>query len=378
MILRGDNLDTLPTLATASVQTCITSPPYYALRDYGIPPSRWPAIAYVPLHGMDPIEIPAMEVCLGLEPSPAAFIGHLVHLFREVHRILKPDGTLWMNLGDSYNSGTNANQRPSQSANVGSPPRDRPARGNAVNLSPKNLMGLPWRAALALQADGWILRQDVIWHKKTPMPETVSDRPTRAHEYLFLFAKQRYYHYDASAIAEPCSEDSHARYAQPTPPKGRSGLYGEHPEILPRTAERAARAERKAEKVPSGWDTSEGDHRALDGRYPRVKNNPSFDAAMGTAGYMPTTRNKRSVWTLGPEPYAGAHFATFPESLVEPCILASSRPGDLVLDPFGGSGTTGAVAQRLGRPYVLCELKPDYAELAHDRIHHTPLGLALA
>ena len=348
MILLGDNLQTLPTLETGSAQTCITSSPYFNLRDYGVDGQ----------HGLE-----RHHDCGGWVTGAECgecFVCTQVAVFREVHRILKPDGTLWLNLGDttasSGGTGVGAN------AGVGRRLNGVPRAVRTPTMSPKNLLGIPWRVALALQADGWILRQDIIWHKKTPMPETVKDRPTRAHESLFLLVKQRYYYYDAEAIAEPTSKDSHARYAQPTPPKGRGGLYRENPDITPRAAERAERAERKADRYPAG----------------KVKNNPSFDAAMGAGGDKRATRNKRSVWTLGPEPFRGAHFATFPESLVKPCILAGSRPGDTVLDPYMGAGTTAVVAERLGRNWIGCELSPEYHAIAQERIHGTPRGLALA
>jgi DNA modification methylase len=366
VILSGNNLVTLPTVASASAQTCITSPPYFALRDYGVDGQ----------HGLE-----HHHDCGGWvtgEECGICFVCTQVAVFREVHRILKPDGTLWLNLGDttasSGGTGVGAN------AGVGRRLNGVPRAVRTPTMSPKNLLGIPWRVALALQADGWILRQDIIWHKKTPMPETVKDRPTRAHEYLFLLVKQRYYYYDAEAIAEPASADSHARYAQPTPPKGRGGLYRENPEITPRTAERAERAERKAHRVPTGWDTSKGGHRDKVGRYPggKVKNNPSFDAAMGAAGDIRETRNKRSVSNLGHCQISGARFDAFPESLVKPCILAGSRPGDTVLDPYMGAGTTAVVAERLGRRWIGCELNPEYQAIAEDRIHSTPQGLALA
>jgi DNA modification methylase len=427
-LMVGDALDLVQQLEPASVHTVVTSPPYFALRDYGVPPSTWPELEYVPVQGLPPITVPAMTCPLGLETDPLHFIGHLVHLFRGVARVLRPDGTLWLNLGDSVASsggiGAGSPGRPGRSR-ASENPRGSTASGL---LRPKNLIGIPWRAALALQADGWILRQDIIWHKKTPMPETAKDRPTRAHEYVFLFARQRYYHYDAAAIAEPCSEGTHARMAQnveaqagstranggqdPRPMKagGRNGVgwgYGEGEDAKPRfpppvgtgtrAAQREARQAAKAPRVPTGWDTGEGGHRELAGRYAQglrtseafgrepgwrggpldrkaqrahreagsTRNNASYDAAMAT---VMTTRNKRSVWTLGPEPFKGAHYSTFPTALVEPCILAGCPEGGTVLDVFGGSGTTGIVADRHHRHAILMELDPKSAELARRRI----------
>lgn len=407
MILVGDVCDALATVDAGTVQTVVTSPPYFALRDYGIPESDWPAIAYAPLHGMASIEIPAMRCCLGLEDTTEAFVGHLVHVFRSVARVLRKDGTLWLNMGDSTASsggrGSGSTGRPGR-ARAQENPRAISSRG----LTPKNLLGLPWRVALALQADGWILRQDVIWHKRSPMPETAKDRPTRAHEYLFLFSRHRFYKYDWKAIAEPTSANSHARFSRKVPPKGRGGQAAEHPDIHPG---------RKSQQVPAGWDTRAGGHRELTGRYPgncvgwgygdgddakprtnghkpRVKNNPHMerflsspkDAARGaqdlntagsmgrapgwreTEGTQREVRNKRTVWTLSAQPFRGAHFATFPEKLVEPCVLACSEPGDLVLDPFLGSGTVGVVAVRHGRRWLGCEIGAKYAVMAAARV----------
>lgn len=454
-LLEGDALHHLAALDEASVHCIVTSPPYFALRDYGVPPSTWPEIDYAPLAGLPPVTVPAMTCALGLEKDPLHFIGHLVHLFRLAARVLRPDGTLWLNLGDSVAS----------SGGVGAGGTGRPGRSRAsLNpcgstasglLIPKNLIGIPWRAALALQADGWILRQDIIWHKKTPMPETTKDRPTKAHEYLFLLARQRFYYYDAAAIAEPLSPNSHARMRQnvaaqagstranggkdPRPMKagGRPVVsgpdrdarmmppVGKRTRLAQKAAELAAHPERghgygrdpgQAFKPPTGWDTRSGGHRDLQGRYPqdesqadrsgrlgrepgwrgggnldrkahrahredgtgvgwgygegdarkpRTKQNASFDAAMAQ---QPLMRNKRSVWTLGPEPFKGAHYSTFPTALVEPCILAGCPEGGVVLDLFGGAGTTGVVADRHHRDAILIELDPASANLARERI----------
>lgn len=368
MILVGDCLETLPTLAAKRFQCCVTSPPYFALRDYGVEGQ----------HGLEKIP-DCLAWARGEPPCDDCFVCCQRKVFSEVHRVLRDDGTLWLNLGDSTvssgGSGIGGNTgragRGHQQQNV------RPITWQ--RLKPKNLLGMPWRVALALQADGWILRQDIIWHKRTPMPETAKDRPTRAHEYLFLFSKQRRYYYDAAAIAEPCSPNSHARMSQNV--AAQAGSLRANGGTDPRPMKAGGR---KAYAVPSGWDTRKGSHRDLTGRYggderrPREKNNPSFDQAMGAAGYMPTMRNKRSVWTLGPEPFKGAHFATFPRSLARLCILAGTRPGDEVLDCYFGSGTTGVVALELGRGFAGCELSAQYArEIAEPRLRATQPGLPL-
>ena len=270
-ILIGDCRESLRSLEAGSVQTCVTSPPYFGLRDYG------------------------QDRQIGLEPTPDEFVAAMVEVFREVHRVLADDGTLWLNLGDTYGAA-------------------------------KQLIGIPWRVAFALQADGWYLRQDIIWHKPNPMPESVTDRCTKAHEYIFLFSKKPKYYFDHEAMREPCSEDMQRRAA-----KGHTRGAG------------------------GKIDASRQDADTLRGEHAKV-----IDVSRG--------RNRRSVWTVTTKPYKGAHFATFPPELIEPCVLAGSRPGDIVLDPFGGSGTTAGVALKHGRKAVLCELNPEYAALVPDRI----------
>jgi DNA modification methylase len=297
-ILLGDCREQMRTLADGSVQTCVTSPPYFGLRDYG--------------HAGQ----------LGLETTPDDFVAAMVEVFREVHRVLADDGTLWLNLGDSYASAWVCNRRNV----VGSGSMENGKRENRPNrlvngLKEKDLIGIPWRVAFALQADGWYLRQDIIWHKPNPMPESVTDRCTKAHEYIFLFSKKPKYYFDADAVKEPVAASSVARLAQPT------------------LAQQAGSA-----RVPG-------------------KTNGNMKA-VGNG----ETRNRRSVWTVTTKPFKGAHFATFPPELIEPCVLAGSRLGDTVLDPFGGSGTTAGVAIKHGRNAVLCELNPEYAALVPDRI----------
>jgi len=301
-------------LRDGCVQCCVTSPPYFGLRDYGV------------------------EGQLGLEPTPDAFVAELVAVFRDVRRVLKDDGTLWLNLGDSYAAmrRSERSESPGVGATQAMPPQEMKVKwgsgggGNfhwripafGMEIKPKDLMGIPWRVAFALQADGWYLRSDIIWHKPNPMPESVTDRPTKAHEYLFLLTKSERYFYDAEAIGEPAF-----------------GGVGE----------------RRAPTRGQGY----GHAKAAGGL--RM---PDRDGGFAANGGK---RNKRSVWTVPTMPYSGAHFATMPEKLVEPCILAGSRLGDRVFDPFIGSGTVGAVAERLGRRWVGTDLNPAYHQLARKR-----------
>jgi DNA modification methylase len=300
-----------------SVDCVVTSPPYWGLRDYG------------------------HEGQLGLEQTPEAYTQAMVEVFREVRRIIKPSGTLWLNLGDSYAGSWGAQSRPNpgeqgsstlqggsmlSARQIAAAPH-RTHTGSTKNtpgLKPKDLVGIPWRVAFALQADGWYLRQDIIWHKPNPMPESVTDRCTKAHEYLFLMAKSERYFYDHEAVKEPAT--------------GRDPGNKTH-----------KHADRVAVEV------AEGNHRE------RTK------LGLATMGAV-ERRNRRDVWTIPTKPFKGAHFAVMPEALVEPCILAGCPVGGLVLDPFTGSGTVGAVAVRLGRRFVGCELNPDYAAMADERV----------
>jgi DNA modification methylase len=305
-VVQGDVLTTLPTLEAESVHCCVTSPPYWGLRDYGV------------------------EGQLGLEPTPDEYVAKMVAVFREVRRVLRDDGTLWLNLGDSYAATTKGSGGPDSSSTlVGTKAehngqRMTPRKMLLGSLKPKDLVGIPWRVAFALQADGWYLRQDIIWHKPNPMPESVRDRCTKAHEYIFLLAKSERYYYDAEAVGEETSA---------------------------RTLERD-RYTRGGNNKAIGVYTSGA----------RKDNN--------TARHInhSSTRNRRSVWTVTTKPYKGAHFATFPPKLIEPCILAGCPVGGTVLDPFTGSGTTGAVALEHGRKFVGVELNGEYIELAKARI----------
>jgi DNA modification methylase len=322
-ILTGDCRAILPTLEAGSVQCCITSPPYWGLRDYGV------------------------EGAFGLESTPEEYLAKMVAVFREVWRVLRDDGTLWLNLGDSYASSSYGGRNDgdihhrTQSITDAIYPIDKPKTGRPFppGLKPKDLCMMPARLAMALQADGWYLRSDIIWHKPNPMPESVTDRPTKSHEYIFLLSKQERYFYDAEAIREPQTESSFERLKYSAIPKtGKSSLN-----IL---------------EVGDG-NMKNGISRTTLGLISHEANSDGY-------------RNKRSVWTVATQPYSEAHFATFPEDLIKPCIMAGSQLGDTVLDPFAGSGTTGKVAIELGRKAILIELNPAYIELVRQRTFTTP------
>ena len=308
-ILVGDCRETLKSLPDGSVQCCVTSPPYYGLRDYG------------------------HDGQLGLEPTPDEYVANLVGVFREVRRVLRDDGTVFLNLGDSYAAGktgrddghrrnswgvfADGEAKPEHMAGTG---KNRPA---PPGLKPKDLIGIPWRVAFALQADGWWLRSDIVWSKPNPMPESVTDRPTKSHEYVFLLSKSQTYYYDADAIAEP-------------------GV------------------------IPAGT------YAAVKGKATRARTmglrEPSGNEREGVGWTYTGTRNARTVWTITTQPYKESHFAVFPEELARRCIVAGCPKGGTVLDPFGGSGTVGAVAFGNGRDAVLCELNPEYTDMARRRI----------
>ena len=296
-IIVGNVLQVLPTLPDESVQCCVTSPPYWGLRDYGTAGQ------------------------LGLERTPDEYVARMMAVFREVRRVLRPDGTLWLNLGDSYASDAKGSGGPSdkQLSNAGS--RYETKRLDH-GLKPKDLVGIPWRVAFALQADGWWLRSDIIWSKPNPMPESVTDRPTKAHEYLFLLSKRERYFYDYKAIADPATHAGEIRDYTGNEQKNKTA-DPEMQRTLPR----------------------------------------------GRVIEVAELRNARTVWQIATAPYPEAHFATFPPELPRRCILAGSRLRDSILDPFAGSGTTGMVALQLGRSFVGIELNPAYAKLAERRIH---------
>ena len=299
----GDCITAMQGMDPGSAQMCVTSPPYFGLRDYGCAGQ------------------------IGLEQTPGEYVAKMVDVFREVRRVLRDDGTLWLNLGDSYN-GYMANQRGTGLETKRQQARKyiEPGAGLRTDtMKNKDLMGMPWRVAFALQADGWYLRQDIIWHKPNPMPESVRDRCTKAHEYIFLLSKNERYYFDSEAMKEPAAGGATGAAAS----FKRSGS-------------------KRNQTIPGqGYGTHRPERE---------------DVAYNE------TRNRRSVWTVATRPYKGAHFATYPPALVEPCVLAGSRPGDTILDPFGGSGTTGEVAVLAGRRAVLCELNPEYVALAERRI----------
>lgn len=357
-IITGDVQRTLPTLPDGSAQCCVTSPPYWGLRDYGTAtweggdaecdhsPEKRGGRFSTPVSGKQasnvgsgtastrdcPCGARRIDAQLGLEPTPEEYVAKMVAVFREVRRVLRDDGTLWLNLGDSYAGGggycpgapsnqNGASLSARQDDGSGTKPKgQRTPRG----MKGKDLCGIPWAVAFALRADGWYLRQDIIWHKPNPMPESVTDRCTKAHEYIFLLSKSARYYFDAVAVSEKACSDNM-----------RDGFRG--------------------------------------GDGTRYTNGRSFDndaeAITGGGSVQGNgTRNRRSVWTVTTKPYPEAHFATFPPDLIEPCILAGCPVDGTVLDPFTGSGTTGEVAIRHGRNFIGCELNPEYVRLAESRI----------
>ena len=344
-IIHGDTVAILPTLAPRSIQCVVTSPPYYGLRDYGLNPTAYPEIVYQPMPGLPPLVIPAASVCLGLEQTPEAYTAHLVHVFRLVRDALATDGVAWLNLGDSYSGGSGTGRK-----DKGRTCDGRPIGGAEYNISQtpnkrrdgipaKNILGIPFRVAFALQADGWIVRTDVVWHKPNAMPDSTKDRPTKDHEYVFLLAKQPRYYFDQDAIAEPCVDDDYIRHG----------------------------------KIRRSPDTRASVLRIQGGLHRQLPRNPDTRAALlkpqssNEFHTRRTTRNKRTVWTINTKSLADAHFAAMPELLAEPCILAGSRIGDTVLDPFGGSGTTARVALKHGRRAISIDLNPDYISIQERR-----------
>lgn len=337
-ILTGDCRDVLPTLPAASVQCVVTSPPYFGLRDYGVSGQ------------------------IGLELTPGGYVAELVAVFREVRRLLRDDGTAWLNLGDSYaNDGKWGGETGGKQAYLDDNNRKRVGREKRVTgLKLKDLIGIPWRVAFALQADGWWLRSDIIWSKPNSMPESITDRPTKAHEYLFLLAKNERYAYNADAI----SEDATGTLDRPQQRRARE------------LADAAGLTDRHFAAIRSAGATDAGKAQVTQDGHGKNTDEVMVLAAEAKAalgGYyreflMSPTRNRRSVWEVPTAPFSEAHFATFPPALIEPCILAGCHEGGTVLDPFGGAGTTGLVADRLGRNAVLIELNPDYVAMAERRI----------
>ncbi len=339
-ILEGDCRETLHTLPDKSVNCCVTSPPYFGLRDYG------------------------NAAQIGLEQTPDAYVAELVAVFREVRRVLRDDGTLWLNLGDSYaGSGKGGNPENSphqkQASNAGSisvigntareaAKTKGPGDDRNYGLPAKNLIGIPWRVAFALQDDGWWLRQDIIWMKPNPMPESVIDRCTKSHEYIFMLTKSARYYYDNEAIKEPMSMSSVDRLSQPN-----------------------LEQQIGSDRVPGKTNGNMKAVGKVDKQRGHSRRHAGFNDrwdAMSKEEQCSGMRNKRSVWTVSTKPFKGAHFATFPPDLIEPCVLAGCPPMGTVLDPFGGSGTTGGVALKHGRNAILCELNPEYAAMIPTRV----------
>ncbi len=294
-VFPGDCLESMRGMPDASVNCCVTSPPYFGLRDYGV------------------------KGQIGLESTPEEFVANLVNIFREVRRVLKNDGTLWLVIGDSFNAagrnGHGSRENCKQGTNRASAQGQDKCRPSVEYLKPKDLIGIPWMVAFALRTDGWYLRSDIIWAKPNPMPESVTDRPTKSHEYIFLFSKNEKYYYDHEAVKEPAV-------------KGAAGSKFNEGKTATHQLGRSGAGERIESE----------------------------------------TRNRRDVWTVASQPFSGAHFATFPPKLIEPCILAGCPAGGIVLDPFGGAFTTGMVAQHLNRAAWLCELNPEYIEIGNRRL----------
>lgn len=395
-IFHGDCREVLARLEPGSVNCCVTSPPYFGLRDYGIPPSVWGGSKDCEHEWSDSSWRPSRwgdcdddnpgdkqrtndgslghrgkvrqqstcKLCgawlgnLGLEPTPDLFLEHIVEVFEAVRRVLRDDGTLWFNMGDTYNHDAKWGGSSSNKNELKQGFARKQARERDSGCKPKDLIGIPWLCAFALRSAGWYLRADIIeevelycpcgcgfvleehiwrwsqdrdliWKKLNPMPESVTDRPTKSHEYIFLLSKNQRYYYDAESIREPQSQGTHERFGKnPTPS-----------------------TKRKLAAPGSG-----------------TKNNSSFDDAMVTMIQPDGKRNKRSVWSVATQAVSEAHFATFPEKLIEPCILAGCPEGGIVLDPFSGSGTTAMVCKNLGRRFIGCELNPDYLEISRKRI----------
>ena len=323
-IKQGDALSVLKTMPDQCINTCVTSPPYWGLRNYGV------------------------EGQIGLEKTPEEYVSKMVEVFREVKRVLRDDGTLWLNLGDSY-AGSWGNYAPTGQGDQRPKNTERwqrrayenradwrpPTSNKHEGLKPKDLVGIPWMVAFALRADGWYLRSDIIWHKPNALPESVKDRPTKAHEYIFLLAKSRRYFYDADAIREPHAEASIARWSDGGEDTDNTKYRKERP------------------------DTSVGNLRN------------------GSNPLHPAGRNKRTVWTVPTQPFPEAHFAVYPPALITPCILAGCPVGGTVLDPFAGSGTTLLVATQHHRKSIGIELNPEYIEIAKRRLNSVQLKLVM-
>ena len=385
-ILQGDVIEKLKEIETGTVQCVVTSPPYWGLRDYGT--AAWDGGDENCQH-IEPRQVrgkntakqrsnnqgeggSTWKICqhcgakrvdkqLGLEETPEEYVEKMVEVFRQIKRVLKHDGTVWLNLGDSYNGSGKAGNKNSEyykkHTEFGKPAKNKDKIGiptNVKGLKPKDLVGIPWRVAFALQADGWYLRQDIIWHKPNPMPESVTDRCTKSHEYIFLLTKSAKYFYDADAIKTPLKDESIARLLQDID------------------------NQKGSDRVPK---KTNGPMKAVGGK--NWQSNMAGDGLKikGHKGYFDKdgnpicgiNANKKSVWKINTKPYKEAHFAVFPPKLPELCIKAGSSEGDIVLDPFFGSGTTGWVAQRLGRKWIGIELNEEYIKIAEKRFQQQEL-----
>lgn len=339
-VLTGNCIESMQTLPDKTVNCCVTSPPYFGLRDYG------------------------MDEQLGLESTPEEYVAAMVDVFREVKRVLRDDGTLWLNIGDSYcapngrsSSGNSYAKGPNSALKHLSERQDVGIKRSFGDAKPKDLIGIPWMLAFALRADGWYLRQDIIWHKPNPMPESVKDRCTKAHEYIFLLSKSEKYYFDSDAIQEPAAPSSIKRWAQNIEAQTGSGRVpgktnGNMKAVGGSRSKRDSFKREGSKRVEVLPGQTCGTHR------------PNRDESE----WNTETRNRRSVWSVATRPYKGAHFATFPPDLIEPCVRAGCPPNGIVLDPFGGSGTTGGVALRNGRHAILCELNPEYVAIMPERI----------
>jgi DNA modification methylase len=399
----GDALELLRQLPDESVQCCVSSPPYWGLRDYGT--GRWEggnpeckhtkttsdklgpdspfARATNANHALEGWKGGICGKCgarkidtqAGLEPTPEIYVAKMVNIFSEVKRALKSDGTIWINLGDSY-AGSGKGIDSDHGKSIFSDDDIQKTDWNTMGIPAKNLIGIPWRVAFALQAAGWYLRADIIWSKPNPMPESVTDRPTKSHEYLFLLAKSQRYYYDAEAIKEKCVYDLDGKETQARKNRAHEGDKGfptkEKNGIRPRKLTNPAGWASGKDHSAVGWAQEQAQGRKKDKQRGHERRHDGFNDRwdqMSNAEQQSNGRNKRSVWEIATMPYSGAHFATYPKALVEPCILAGSRPGDIILDPFTGSGTTGVVALQHGRKFIGFDLNPKYCtELAAPRL----------
>lgn len=341
----------LKLLPDNSIDCCVTSPPYFGLRDYGVPDQ------------------------IGLEDTPEIFVDTMVQVFEEVRRVLKPEGTLWLNLGDSYSGSRKAlgDNKTNNRGNTESRRRDNhiiPRNDFCFDgFKPKDLMGIPWMVAFALRSAGWYLRQDIIWHKPNPMPESVNDRCTKAHEYIFLMSKSAQYYYDIDAIRTPVKDSTVQRLMQQIEKQNGS-------ERVPGKTNGAMKAVGPGKKVRPGVDTRGGNQGSETGIKAYTHRGSGDQKLTGHSGNFDSDgnligdgrANKKSVWTVTTKPFTEAHFATFPEDLIVDCIKAGCPDGGIVLDPFMGAGTTALVARKLNRNYVGFELNPKYISIAEKRL----------